>query len=226
MFALCPLGAAAGNSAPSPLAIHAAIPVLCTDVHLAARTRVRGTAVIVGANGVIRTAEHVIVESPPTCTLTLLVPNEEWSKATGFRAFFVEHCAADKTVDLAVCSLRPVEPRPAWTGLPVASLKRQFPTADLDITIAGFSGWGLFPVARRGQVKGHTLYRRQDGVYCDFSTDVVAFEGMSGSPVVTSQGELIGLITTAGTRRFSGTSFGISVERTSGFLQAHGLPLP
>ena len=39
------------------------------------------------------------------------------------------------------------------------------------------------------------------------------------------KGDLIGIITTAGIRKFSGNSFGTSIERAADFLRVNGLPL-
>ena len=72
-----------------------AVPVLCTDNQLAAHTKARGTAVIVDASGLILTAAHVILEAKLYCTLTVLVPNDEWSRASTFHAFAVQQCSAD-----------------------------------------------------------------------------------------------------------------------------------
>ena len=174
----------------------------------------------------ILTAAHVVLDSNLFCTLTVLVPDDQWSNASKSYAFSVQQCATEKSLDLAICRIEPVERKQDWAYLRAAKIREQFPKIDSRITITGFWGWGMLPVPRRGQLKTHTLYRRQDGVYCDFSTDVVVFEGMSGSPVVTDEGDLIGLITTAGIKKFSGDSFGISLERAGEFLRANGLASP
>jgi hypothetical protein len=128
-------------------------------------------------------------------------------------------------LDLALCQIAPVERKKDWAYLHAAKLRQKFPPPGSAVTITGFWGWGMLPVPRRGKVTAHALYKRQDGAYCDFSTDIIAFEGMSGGPVITAEGDLIGLITIAGIKRFSGSSFGISIERAAAFLRANGLPL-
>lgn len=200
-----------------------AVPVLCTEARVSGRTKVRGTAVVVDTKGVILTAAHVVLGSGLFCTLTVLVPDNQWSNASKSYAFSVQQCVTEKLLDLAICRIQPVERKQGWAYLRAAKITEQFPKVDSEITITGFWGWGMLPVPRRGQLKTHTLYRRQDGVYCDFSTNVVVFEGMSGSPVVTDEGDLIGIITAAGIKKFSSDSFGISLERAAEFLRAHGL---
>jgi len=69
-------------------------------------------------------------------------------------------------------------------------------------------------------------YRRQDGCYCDFAVDAVTHEGMSGSPLVTEEGDVIGLITTAGSGKFRGISFGTTFEGAAAFLRKAGLLVP
>jgi Trypsin-like peptidase domain len=92
------------------------------------------------------------------------------------------------------------------------------------VTIPGFTGWSLFPTVVRGRIASPRLfYRRQDGCYCDFAVDTVTYDGMSGSPLVTEQGDVIGLITTAGTGKFRGLSFGTTFEGAAAFLRKAGL---
>ena len=222
---LCAPGRAAEDAVPPATATRSAVPLICTETQISARTRVRGTAVIVDAKGVILTAAHVVFHPSLFCTLTVLVPDDEWSNAREYRAFSVRQCAIQESLDVAICRIEPVERKKDWAYVRAAKLGQPLPEADSAITITGFWGWGMLPVPRRGKLKSHMLYKRQDGVYCDFSTDIVGFEGMSGSPVVTDQGYVIGLVTTAGIKKFSGTSFGISIERAAGFLRANGLTL-
>ncbi|HXZ40079.1 MAG TPA: serine protease [Terriglobales bacterium] len=219
----CP---AAERPGPAATAANWAVPVLCTETQASARTKVRGTAVIVDVSGLILTAAHVVLQTNLFCTLTVLVPEGQWNNALRSHAFAVRQCATETSLDLALCHIEPTEHRKDWSYLHAAKLRQQLPPADSAVTITGFWGWGMLPLPRRGKLTAHMLYKRQDGVYCDFSTDVIGFEGMSGSPVVTDEGDLIGLITTAGIKQFSGHSFGISIERAAAFLRANGLPLP
>jgi hypothetical protein len=46
---------------------------------------------------------------------------------------------------------------------------------------------------------------------------------MSGSPVISMQGEVLGILTLAGTGKFRGVSFGTSLEEAADFLKAEGL---
>ena len=89
--------------------------------------------------------------------------------------------------------------------------------------ITAFTGWGLSPLTLSGRIQGRQIYQRRDGCYCDFATDITATEGMSGSPVITMQGEVIGVLTLAGTGKFRGVSFGASLEEAADFLKAEGL---
>jgi V8-like Glu-specific endopeptidase len=182
--------------------------------------------VIVDVSGLILTAAHVVLEPNVFCTLTVLVPEDQWSNALRSHVFSVRECTTETSLDLALCHIEPAERRKDWAHLRAAKLRQRLPPAGSTVTITGFWGWGMLPIPRRGKLTAHMLYKRQDGVYCDFSTDIVGFEGMSGSPAVTDEGDLIGLITTAGIKQFSGRSFGISIERAAAFLRAHGLPLP
>ena len=43
---------------------------------------------------------------------------------------------------------------------------------------------------------------------------------MSGSPVIALSGEILGIITQAGTGRFRGTSFGVTFEEARNFLDS------
>jgi len=181
--------------------------------------------VIVDAGGLVLTAAHVILESSLFCALTVLVPDDEWSDTSKAHAFSVQHCATEPSLDLALCHIEPVERKKGWSYLRAAKLRQWLPPLNSAVTVTGFWGWGMLPVLRQGLLKTHMLYKRQDGAFCDFSTDIVVFEGMSGSPVVTADGDLIGIITTAGIRKFSGNSFGTSIERAADFLRVNGLPL-
>lgn len=218
----CPASEASGTAA---VAARWAVPVLCTEIQGSARTRVRGTAVIIDSRGLILTAAHVVLGPNLFCALTVLVPEDQWSKTRRSHAFSVQHCATETSLDLALCQIAPAERKKDWAYLSVAKLRRQFPLSGSAVTITAFWGWGMLPVPRRGRLTSHALYKRQDGVYCDFSTDIIAFEGMSGSPVVTDEGDLIGVITTAGLKKFSDRSFGVSIERAAAFLRLNGLGL-
>jgi hypothetical protein len=78
-------------------------------------------------------------------------------------------------------------------------------------------------LVRSGRIQGRRIYQRKDGCYCDFATDIAAVEGMSGSPVITAQGEVIGILTLAGSGKFHGISFGASLHEAANFLKAEGV---
>ena len=219
---MCPKASAGAASAA-----RFAVPVLCTQ-NPVARTKARGTAIVVDLSGIMVTAAHVVLDSQSSCTLTLLVPNDEWSRATRFHPFSVEPCVTSQLLDIALCRIHPSESTRDWSYLQAARIRMQSPRPDSLLTITGFTGWGIFPTVKQGSfVSPQQLYRRQDGCYCDFAVDTVTFEGMSGSPLVTSAGEVVGLITTAGTGKFRGISFGTSFERAAAFLRKAGLnPAP
>ena len=46
---------------------------------------------------------------------------------------------------------------------------------------------------------------------------------MSGGPIVTAQGEVLGILTLAGSGKFRGISFGASFEEAAAFLKAQGI---
>ena len=73
------LGLAWPQAANQP-ALRSAVPLLCTENHQAARTRVRGTGVIADSCGTLLTAAHVIQEASSNCTLSVMIPDEEWSR--------------------------------------------------------------------------------------------------------------------------------------------------
>ena len=219
-FQLVALAALVGLSRFAPAAtlpfvppLHAArfaVPILCTE-HLSGRTRARGTAIIVDPSGIILTAAHVVLENQVACTLTAMVPDDDWDRASRFYLFSVGRCASDALLDLAACRIQSGDNHNAPL-LRAASVRGPAPAPGTAVTITGFTGWGLFPTVVRGRLTPGQSYRRKDGCYCDFAVDAEVYEGMSGSPVETEQGRVIGLITTAGTGPFRGTSFGTSLE--------------
>jgi len=216
----CP---ARGFSSDAAGAARFAVPVLCTE-NPAARTKVRGTAVVVDSSGIILTAAHVILESRPSCVLTIVVPNDDWSRALGFHPFSVQHCVTNELLDIALCRIQPLENSRDWAYVRSARIRMRNLPPDSPVTITGFTGWGFSPTVARGRLTSpQQLYRLQDGCYCDFAVNVMTHAGMSGSPLVTEQGEVIGLITTAGTGKFRGISFGTSLERAAAFLRKAGL---
>lgn len=197
--------------------------MLCTDKP-SARTRARGTAIIVDSSGAVLTAAHVVSESLSSCTLTVVVPHGEWTRPLGFRTFSVGQCVSDQLLDIALCRIQPLGDKPDRSYLQPAILRLQIPSPNSWVTITGFTGWGFFPTVVRGHLASPAqFYRRQDGCYCDFAVDAVTSGGMSGSPVVTDHGEVVGLITTSGTGQFRGLSFGTSLERAAPFLRKAGL---
>ncbi len=214
---------AEASAVSTPAAARFAVPILCTENQLAARTKARGTAVIVDASGVILTAAHVILEAKMYCTLTVLVPNDEWSRASKFYAFAVQQCSADRLLDIAACRIKPLDTLRDWSFVRAARIQTRGWKAGAVTTITGFTGWGWFPTVLRGQLLPPQLYRTRDGCYCEIAVDVVTHEGMSGSPMVNQDGEVIGLVTLAGTGKFRGLSFGTSTASAAAFLRKYGL---
>lgn len=213
------LCAAAQGQSP---AARFAVPVLCTDNQLAAHTKARGTAVVIDASGLILTAAHVILDANLYCTLTVLIPSDDWSRASKFYPFAVQQCAADQLLDIAVCRITPLDKLKDWGFLRTASLRMQGWTPSAFATITGFTGWGWFPTVLRGQLLPPQLYHTHEGCYCDVAVNVETHEGMSGSPIVDDSGEVIGVVTLAGTGKFRGMSFGTSMANALGFLRKHG----
>ena len=199
------------------------VPILCTDNYLAGRTHARGTGVIVDARGTLLTAAHVVAEHQLYCDLSVLVPDDNWSRMRNFRAYSVRNCSQSIELDLAVCHILPIG-RGA-TGLQAAVLRQSFPRVSVSVTVTGFTGWGLSPTSRTGLLRGGNFFRKQEDCYCDFSMNLTAFEGMSGGPVTTVDGQVIGIFTALGTGKFRGLAFGISIERALSFLHHRGVPL-
>jgi len=199
-----------------------AVPILCTDNQHAAHTKARGTAVVVDASGVILTAAHVVLEAKLYCTLTALIPNEEWSRASKFYAFAVQQCSTDSLLDIAVCRITPLDRLKDWSFLRVANIRTQGWKPAASATITGFTGWGWFPTVLRGQLLPPQLYHTREGCYCDVAVSVETHEGMSGGPIVDEGGAVIGIVTLAGTGKFRGISFGTSMANALGFLRKHG----
>src|ERR1051326_1640183 len=98
------------------------------------------------------------------------------------------------------------------------------PSPNSTVNIAGFTGWGMAPTMVSGHiVPPAQIYRRQDGCYCNFAVDVTSHAGMSGSPILTIDGKVAGVVTTAGTGKFRGITFGTTLERAGAFLHEAGL---
>jgi S1-C subfamily serine protease len=210
----------AGGSLP---ALRSAVPLLCTENHQAMRTRVRGTGVIADSGGTLLTAAHVIQQARADCTLSVMIPDDEWSRFRQLHAFLIKDCRLYLPLDLAACRIRPADNSRDWGYIRTARIRtRPAPTGE-PVWITAFTGWGLSPLVRSGHVRGRQIYQRKDGCYCDFAIDVAAAEGMSGSPVISAQGEVIGILTLAGSGQFRGLSFGASLQEAAGFLKAEGV---
>jgi S1-C subfamily serine protease len=231
-FALCVLllaGSARSQVTANASALRAAVPLLCTENRLAAHTRVRGTGVIADSGGSLITAAHVIQQADPSCTLSVMVPDREWSHVRELHTFLVTSCKLDQPLDLAACRLRPAARNSDWGLLRGASIHLRSALPGEAVTVTAFAGWGMLPFTARGHIKGNQTYARRDGCYCDFATDIPAEQGMSGSPVVSAQGEVLGILTLAGTGKFKGMSFGVAFDEAADFLRAQGVnfaPLP
>lgn len=210
-----------------PPALRAAVPLLCTENNRAARTRVRGSGVIADSGGTLLTAAHVILQarsdSRSDCTLSVMVPDEEWTRTGRLRAFLLGDCHLSQPLDLAVCRIHPAENSRDWGYLRAARIRLRPATSGEPVWVTAFTGWGLLPLTRSGHIMGRQNYQRQDGCRCDFATDITAVEGMSGSPVISSEGEVLGILTLAGKEKFRGLSFGVSFEEAKSFLTAEGV---
>jgi S1-C subfamily serine protease len=214
--------AVALQPAPPP-ALRAAVPLLCTENNRAARTQVRGTGVITDSGGTLLTAAHVILQAHFGCTLSVMIPDQEWIHARRLRAFLVGNCRLNQPLDLAVCRIHPAEDSRDWGYVRAARIRLRPATPGEPVWVTAFTGWGLLPLTRSGHITGRNDYQRQDGCRCDFATDIRAVEGMSGSPVISSEGEVLGILTVAGNGKFRGLSFGVSFEDAKRFLAAEGV---
>ena len=211
--------------AATAIAARFAVPVLCTETPTA-RTHAKGTGIIVDPSGIMLTAAHVVSTSRTLCALTVMVPEDDWGRSFKFHTFSVQKCVSDELLDIALCHIQPVGTSREWAYLQPARLHAAAPQVGASVSVTGFSGWGFLPVVATGPLLGwQQFYRRQDGCYCDFAVATTIHEGMSGGPIVTAEGQAIGLVTTAGTGRFRGISFGTSFERAAAFLRKNGLLL-
>jgi S1-C subfamily serine protease len=203
--------------------LRSAVPLLCAENHQAARTRVRGAGVIADSGGTLLTAAHVIQEARSDCTLSVMIPDDEWSRFRQLHAFLIRDCRLHLPLDLAVCRIRAAESSRDWGYVRPARIRARAAVPGEGVWITAFTGWGLAPLTRSGHIMGRQIFQRRDGCYCDFATDITAAEGMSGSPVISMQGEVLGVLTLAGTGKFRGLSFGASVEEAAAFLKAEGI---
>ena len=190
---------------------------------MAGRTRVRGTGVIADSGGTLLTAAHVIQQARSDCTLSVMIPDEEWSRLRQLHAFLIEDCRLQATLDLAVCRIRPAENKRDWGYLRPARIQLRPTRPGEPVWVTAFTGWGVLPLTRSGHIQARQVYQRRDGCYCDFATDIAAVEGMSGSPVISADGEVLGILTLAGSGQFRGISFGASFDEAAEFLKAQGV---
>lgn len=154
-----------------------------------------------------------------------MIPDDEWNHFRQLHAFLIHDCHFFLPLDLASCRIRPAENRRDWGYIRPARIRaRRAPTGE-PVWITAFTGWGLSPLVRGGRIQGTQIYRRKDGCYCDFATDIPAIEGMSGSPVISAEGEVVGILTAAGKGNFRGLSFGASLEEAASFLRAEGISM-
>jgi len=208
--------------APPP-ALRAAVPLLCTENMPAFRTYVRGTGLIADSGGTLVTAAHVIQQARFSCTLSVMIPDDEWIRVGHLRRFLLARCHLNEFLDLAVCRIQPADNPRDLGYIRAAPLRFRQVTPGEPVSVTGFTGWVLAPLTRSGRITGQEDYRRQDGCRCDFATNIVAVEGMSGSPVISRRGEVLGIITQAGKGRFRSTSFGVTFEEARSFLTAEGV---
>ena len=222
LFGLSHWGLALSPDAAPP-ALRAAVPLLCTENNLAFRTFVHGTGLIVDSGGTLLTAAHVIQEARSNCTLSVMIPDDEWIHIGRLRRFLLARCHLNELLDLAVCRIQPADNPRDLVYIRAAPLRFRQVTPGEQVSVTGFTGWVMAPLTRGGRITGQEDYRRQDGCRCDFATNIVAVEGMSGSPVISAQGEILGIITQSGKGRFRGTSFGVTFEQARSFLVAEGI---
>ncbi len=203
--------------------LRAAVPLLCTESNEPFRTFVRGTGLIAGPGGTLITAAHVVQQSRLNCTLSVMVPDDEWIHARHLRRFTLSDCRINEMLDIAVCRIQPADDPRDSAYLRPATIRLRPVAPGEAISVTGFTGWVSAPLTRMGHITGQEDYRRQDGCRCDFATDVVAVEGMSGSPVISSSGEVLGILTQAGKGRFRGTAFGVTLDEAQSLLRAEGV---
>lgn len=223
VFGLSQWGLALSPPGAAPPALRAAVPLLCTENNLAFRTVVRGTGLIANSGGALVTAAHVIRQAHANCTLSVMIPDDEWVHSGRLRRFLLAHCHLNELLDLAVCRIQPADNAKDSALVRAAQLRFRQVTPGETVSVVGFTGWLLVPLVRSGRITGQEDYRRQDGCHCNIATDITVVEGMSGSPIISPQGEVLGIITQAGKGPFRGTSFGVTFEDARSFLITEGV---
>jgi len=193
---------------------------------MALRTRLRGTGLIADSGGTLLTAAHVILQARSNCVLSVMIPDDEWTHVGRLRRFLLADCQLNEPLDLAVCRVRPADNPRDWGYIRAAPIRFHPAVPGEGVWVTSFTGWALVPLTRSGHLTGRQDYRRPDGCRCDFATDIIAVEGMSGSPVISSEGEVLGILTQAGKGKFHDTSFGVSFDEARGFLAAQGVVVP
>jgi len=223
LFGLARWGLALPPPDAAPAALRAAVPLLCTENNLAFRTYVRGTGLIADSGGTLITAAHVIQQAHSNCTLSVMVPTDDWIRAGSLRRFLLARCHLNELLDLAVCRIQPADNPRDLGYIRAAPLRFRAVAPAEPVSITGFTGWVLAPLVNSGRITGQEDYRRHDGCRCDFATNIVVVEGMSGSPVISDRGEVLGIITQAGKGKFRGISFGVTFEQARIFLAGEGV---
>ena len=162
----------------------------------------KGTGFFVSDDGLVATALHVYSEA-----LKEIVDNRGGAIAAGrasratnsFSWAGVNLVSTDAVHDLALLKLAVVDQK-VWSAVggihPLKLAHEKEISPESPVTVVGYFGSDLFPVTLDGYIAGETVFAPQPGVAVgEFLVSVFAAPGESGSPVLLSNGTVVGLIT-------------------------------
>jgi len=100
-------------------------------------------------------------------------------------AFLIKDCVFS-AADLVVCRIRPADSSRDWGYVRPRGSARG-PRRRRAVWLRPSQDGPFTAGAAADASKDARFISRQDGCYCDFSTDIAAVEGMSGSPVISGK---------------------------------------
>jgi S1-C subfamily serine protease len=190
---------------------------------------VLGTAFFTSKAGEFVTAAHVLsvtnVKTASGCIPGIYLPTSGWStevRSIEIRHFAFRNCPiVNETLDIAVC--RTVLDMSTFAGIDVVPVTFN-DLSQPDGTAVAFTGFPLQsrqPLTSRGSI---AAYRGGVGVLQgELVLDRTGWPGLSGGPVYTADGAVIGIVVQRGT----GDGAGITIARPSRFVaQIKAAPQP
>lgn len=182
-----------------------------------------GTAFFINRAGVFVTADHVIVKMRslgPQCNPSLVLPHGGWQNEetpSGLRAIFPfdpASCDEDHDDDIAACGLS-VNPF-ATASVEDAIRPVTFASGDQsdgsEVAFTGFPDGYSWPITARGSIASTTPVNTLPTL----TIDGLSWRGMSGSPVFSRSGDVVGMLVGAE----NGDAAGLSVARPARLVLA------